>query len=69
MLELTDGKPKMLHESGTLFWEDARRPDAGDDRGSFDPKRNINVSVAGRDGVHLHCGEPGVSILESVHID
>lgn len=58
VLELTDGKPKLLHESGTLFWEDSSRlPALGD---SYDPTRDIYVSVAGRDGVHLHCGREGL---------
>ena len=57
ILELTDGKPKLLHESGTLFWEDSRRNDLGD---TYDPDRDIHVSVAGTDGVHLHCGREGL---------
>ena len=91
ILELTDGKPKLvstsacrrllsragkrvlrpmavlllqLHESGTLFWEDSRRNDLGD---TYDPDRDIHVSVAGTDGVHLHCGRevrcPGHTLL------
>ena len=59
ILELTDGKPKLLHESGTLFWEDESRSDVKD-KDSYDPARDINVSVAGKDGVHLHCGREGL---------
>ena len=53
-----------LHESGTLFWEDSRRNDLGE---SYDPDRDMHVSVAGTDGVHLHCGRevrcPGHTLL------
>ena len=69
ILELTDGKPKLLHESGTLFWEDSRRNDLGD---TYDPDRDIHVSVAGTDGVHLHCGRevrcPGHTLLLSSRV-
>eukprot|EP01051_Picozoa_sp_SAG22_P008034 SAG22_NODE_591_length_8819_cov_3.667737_5_plen_176_part_00 len=48
----------MTVESGTLFWEDASREAHLSDQ--YDSKRDINVSVAGSDGVHLHCGREGL---------
>lgn len=58
ILELTDGKPKMLDQSGMLFYEDESRDVVEKD--SYDPARDITVSVAGTDGVHLHCGREGL---------
>ena len=58
ILELLDGKPQLTAESGTLFWEDySRRAHLSD---NYDPLRNMRVSVAGSDGVHLHCGREGL---------
>jgi hypothetical protein len=58
ILELLDGKPQLTNESGTLFWEDSRR--GAGDANNYDEKRDIHVSVAGNDGVHLHCGREGL---------